>query len=211
MIDTPKSSLPEGGPPPLPSGQPGQPDQPGQVGRLGRLVEVPEDVLADLLKGSGQTVEEFLRANGAKIQTGREFRKRATAAKWSRMWLAASTLFCLVSLIAGRDFEDAISFLLLGAMTCVEFKVRDWFLKGDSRGAVYGYWNQTLFAALFLIYGAYHYFTASVPQTATDMLDASYTPMALQASKLFYVTIGVVGATGQYILALYYRRSLRRD
>ena len=110
-----------------------------------------EDVLQALLKGSGQTVEEFLRANRAKIQIGREFQKRANAAKWSRLWLAASTLFCLIPLISGRDFEDAISVLLLGAMTCMEFKVRDWFLKGDSRAAVFGYWNQTLFAGLFLI------------------------------------------------------------
>jgi hypothetical protein len=182
-------------PPPLPSA---------------RLVEIPEDVLQGLLKDSGQTVEEFLRAHQAQIQTGREFQKCATAAKWSRLWLAASTLFCLISLISGRDLEDAISVLLLGAMTCVEIKVRDWFMKGDSRGAVYGYWNQTLFAALFLIYGAYHYFTVSAPQTMTDMLDASYTPIVLKLSKLFYCTVGIVGATAQYVLALYYKRSLRK-
>jgi len=192
---TPKSPLLKTGPPPLPST---------------RLVEIPEDALQDLLNGSGQTVEEFLRAQRAKILTGRGFQKRAKAAKWSRLWLAASTLFCLVSLISGRDIEDAISVLFLGAMTCVEFKVHDWFSKGDSRGAVYGYWNQTLFAGLFLIYGAYHFLAASAPQTMTDMLDASYTPIVLQLSKLFYGTVGIVGATAQYVLALYYKRSLRK-
>lgn len=181
-------------PPPLPSA---------------RLVEVPEDALQGLLKDSGQTVEGFLRAHRAKIQTGREFQKRANAAKWSRLWLMASTLFSLVSFISGRDLEDAICVLLLGAMTCVEFKVRNWFLQGDPRGAIYGYRNQALFACLFLVYGTYHYFTVSAPQAATDMLDASYTPILLQLSKLFYVVIGVAGAIGQYVLALYYRRSLK--
>jgi hypothetical protein len=196
MTDSQKSPLPKSGPPPLPSA---------------RLVEIPEDALQRLLEGSGQTVEEFLRANRARIQTGREFQKRANAAKWSRLWLAASTFFCLMSLISGRDLEDAISLILLGAMTCVEFKVRDWFLKGDSRGAVYGYWNQTLFALLFLIWGAYHYFTATTPEAAADILDASYTSAALQLSKLFYVVVGIAGAIGQYVLALYYKRSLRKN
>jgi hypothetical protein len=196
VTETPKSPLLKTGPPPLPST---------------RLVEIPEDALQDLLNGSGQTVEGFLRAQQARIRTGRGFQKRATAAKWSRLWLAASTLFCLVSLISGRDIEDAISVLLLGAMTCVEFKVHDWFSKGDSRGAVYGYWNQTLFASLFLIYGAYHFLTASAPQTMTDMLDASYIPIVLKLSKLFYGTVGIVGATAQYALALYYKRSLRKN
>jgi len=186
-----KSPVQKSVPPPLPSS---------------RLVEIPEDVLQGLLKGSGQTVDEFLRAHQGQIQTGREFLKRATAAKWSRLWLAASTFFCLVSLISGRDFEDAISVVFLGAMTCVEFKVREWFLKGDSRGAVYGYWNQTLFAILFLIYGAYHFF--ATPQTMTDMLDPSYTPIVLKLSKVFYGTVGIVGASAQYLLALYYKRSL---
>lgn len=96
-------------------------------------------------------------------------------------------------------------------MTCVEFKVHDWFSKGDSRGAVYGYWNQTLFAGLFLIYGAYHFFSASAPQTITDMLDASDAHIVLQLSKVFYGTVGLVGATAQYGLALYYKGSLRKN
>jgi hypothetical protein len=196
ISDTPESPRVKSVPPPLLSA---------------RLVEIPEDVLAGLLKDSGQTVEEFLRAHRGRIQTGRVFQKRANAAKWSRLWLALSTFFCLISLIFGRDLEDAISVLLLGAMTCVEFKVHDWFLKGDSRGAVYGYWNQTLFACLFLIYGAYHYFTVSAPETATEVLGAGYTPMVLQLSKLIYAIVGIVGATGQYVLALYYKRSLRKN
>jgi hypothetical protein len=190
-------------PPPLP----GPPLTPPST----RLVEIPEDVLANLLKGTGQSVEEFLQANRSRIQTGRDFQKRARAAKWSRMWLAASTLFCIVSFITGRDVEDAISALLLGSMTCVEFKVHDWFLEGDLRGAIYGYWNQTLFAVLFLVYGAYHYFGPAAPQAATDLLDASYTPVILQLSKIFYATVGIAGAIGQYVLALYYKRSLRRN
>ncbi len=190
----PKNPPPGTGPPPLPSN---------------RLVEVPEEALQELLNGSGRTVEEFLQAQRAKIRTGRGFEKRANAAKWSRLWLAASTLFCLVSLVSGGDIEDGISVLLLGAMTCVEFKVHDWFSKGDSRGAVYGYWNQTLFACLFLIYGAYHFFTASASASMMDMLDASYTPLVLKGMKLFYAIVGFVGATGQYLLALYYKRSLR--
>jgi hypothetical protein len=194
--DTPDKSPLKSGPPPLPSA---------------RLVEVPEDALQALLQGSGQTVEEFLRANRARIQTGREFQKRANAAKWSRLWLAASTLFCLVSLVTGRDIEDLISLVLLGSMTCVEFKVRNWFLNGDPRGAIYGYWNQTLFAALFLIYGAYHFVTASTPRSATEMLDASYAPLVLQLSRIFYAVVGLVGAAGQYALALYYKRSLRQN
>ncbi|MGA3169503.1 MAG: hypothetical protein ABSE62_00675 [Chthoniobacteraceae bacterium] len=196
VTETPKSPLLNTGSPPLPST---------------RLVEIPEDALQDLLNGSGQTVEGFLQAQRAKIRTGRGFEKRANVAKWSRLWLAASTLFCLISLISGRDIEDAISVLLLGAMTCVEFKVHDWFSKGDSRGAVYGYWNQTLFAGLFLIYGAYHFFSASAPQTITDMLDASDAHIVLQLSKVFYGTVGLVGATAQYGLALYYKGSLRKN
>jgi len=196
VTGTPKSPLLKTSPPPSPST---------------RLVEIPEDALQELLNASGQTVQEFLRAQAARIRTGRGFEKRANAAKWSRLWLAASTLFCLVSLISGRDIEDAISVLLMGAMTCVEFKVHDWFSKGDSRGAVYGYWNQTLFAGLFLIYGAYHVFTASAPQTISDVLDASYAPLIIKLSKLFYGTVGIVGATAQYVLALYYKRSLPKN
>jgi hypothetical protein len=175
-----------------------------------RLVEVPEDLLQDLLKASGQTVDGFLRAHRVEIQTGQEFQKRANAAKWSRLWLAASTLFCLISLISGGNLEDAISVLLLGAMTCVEFKVRGWFLKGDPRGAIYGYWNQTLFAALFVIYGVYHVFAASAPASVTDMIGAGYTHAVIQASRLFYGIVGMVGAIAQYLLALYYKRSLPR-
>ena len=196
VTETPKSPLPKTGPPPLPST---------------RLVEIPEDALQELLNGSGQTVQGFLQAQRAKIRTGRGFEKRANAAKWSRLWLAVSTLFCLISLISGRDIEDAIGVLLLGAMTCVEFKVHDWFSKGDSRGAVYGYWNQTVFAGLFLIYGAYHFFAASELQTMTDMFDASFTPIVLKLSKLFYGAVGIAGATGQYLLALYYKRIVQKD
>ncbi len=193
--ETPKNPIPGGAPPPLPSS---------------RLVEVPEDALRGLLKNTGLTVEEFLLTHRVKIQTGREFQKRANAAKWSRLWLAASALFCLYSLVTDHDIEDGISLVLLSAMTWMEFRVHEWFLRGDSRGATYGYWNQTLFSVLFLIWGAYHFFTATVPPEASDMLDASSATLALQISKLFYVIVGLVGATGQYILALYYKRSVRK-
>ena len=43
------------------------------------------------------------------------------------------------------------------------------------------------------------------------MIDAASVPIVLQLSKLFYAMVGIVGATAQYLLALYYKRTPRTN
>ena len=94
-------------------------------------------------------------------------------------------------------------------MTFVECKVYTWFLAGDRRGASYGYWNQTLFAVLFLAYGAYHCVVITpMPEVVQD-IGGVYAEYFVTLSRITYGVIGLVGGGFQYMLACYYKRSLK--
>ena len=172
-----------------------------------KLVQVPEVELRRLLESQGETLEGFLGKATATIKAGMEYQKRARTAYWSILWLGASTLFSLLGFLSAHDIEDLLSALLLGGMTFLETRVRKWFLEGDKRAAHYGYWNQTLFAVLFLVYGAYHMFHTEVPRELTEVLGSQYDSLYGQMSMVTYGVIGLVGGTCQYALALYYRRA----
>ena len=174
-----------------------------------KLLQIPEETLEELLAKAGiqQSPEEFLAGIQDTLQAGKNYQKRAGAAYWSTIWLGISAGFSLISFLLDHNLEDGISTALLGTMTYTESQVRIWFLKADPRAAVYGYWNQCLFAALFLIYGGYHYFTVTVPPEVTQAVGSQLDGVFLQTAKLSYAAIGIVGGACQYLLALYYRRS----
>jgi hypothetical protein len=172
-----------------------------------KLVEVPEAELRRLLENNGETLEGFLRRSTPKIEAGKNYQKRAKSAYWSILWLGTSTLFSLICFLSSHSIEDFLSTLLLGGMTYVETRVRTWFLEGDARAAVYGYWNQTTFAVLFLIYGGYHVLHTEVPNELNEYLGGQYDALYSQISKMGYAVIGLVGGTCQYLLALHYRRA----
>jgi len=185
---------------------------------INKLIPVPREQLEQLLKdaGSQQSIEQFLNRSEiqAAIQTDLIYKKRANAARWSRLWLLASALFSFVSFLSSRGMEDGIATLLLGGMTVLEFKVHDWFLQTDPRGPRWGYRNQTLFALLFLLWGGYYFlFPPSLKEMAGLGLSeeglGGLTGTIQKLEQIFYVIIGVVGALGQYILALYYRRACK--
>lgn len=159
-----------------------------------------------MLERNGETLEDFLGRSTAKIEAGKSYQKRAGSAYWSIVWLGASTLFSLVGFLSSYSLEDLLSTLLLGGMTVVETRVRKWFLEGDARGAIFGYWNQTLFALLFLVYGGYHFLHTEVPKELTEALGSQYDALYSQMSRIGYAVIGLVGGACQYALALYYRR-----
>jgi hypothetical protein len=133
--------------------------------------------------------------------------KRARAAYWNRFWLLLSTLVTVASFLLGPNVEDFISGVLLIGMTIVEFKVYTLFLEADVRGATYGWWNQCLFASLFLVYGGYHGTFVSVSPAIQEMVDPSMISSVTNIERLSYYTIGVIGAAGQFWLACYYRRA----
>jgi hypothetical protein len=145
------------------------------------------------------------------------FARRARAAYWSRFWLVLSAIVSWISFVMGPDIEGLIAGVLLTGMTVVEFRVRMFFLSGDERGAVYGWWNQCLFAALFLIYGGYHGTYVTISPSIHQMLDSvvnlygldesDVLPMLTNDVSLCYYTIGLVGAICQFWLACYYRRA----
>jgi hypothetical protein len=172
-----------------------------------KLVQVPEAELRRLLESRGETLEGFLGKATATIKAGVEYQKRAGTAYWSILWLGASTLFSLLCFLSDHAIEDLLSTLLLGGMTFVETRVRKWFLEGDARAAIYGYWNQTLFAVLFLIYGGYHFIHTEVPRELAETLGSQYDSLYGEMSMITYAVIGLVGGTCQYALALYYRRA----
>ncbi|MEO6054019.1 MAG: hypothetical protein ABIP97_08415 [Chthoniobacterales bacterium] len=177
-----------------------------------RLVQIPRDALVDLLAEAGreETPEEFLNQQHlrAVIEKGDNFQKRARAAYWSRFWLALSAAVSLVSLFATQSREDLICVIVLGAMTVVEVKVYQWFLEGDNRAPVWGWYNQCLFSFLFLIYGSYHFLAVSEPSEIIKDLGPAVGSLYVNMSRLFYAAIGIGGAIGQFILALYYRSSI---
>ena len=181
-----------------------------------RLIQVPEDVLKDLLRRAGiqDDPQQFLNSHKHKVTAGEIYQKRAKVAYWSIMWLGFSTMFSLFGFVLYRDFEDFISLVILGAMTYTEFRVRKWFIEGDIRGSIYGYWNQTGFAVFFLIYGAYHTLTPpellSNPQLA-ELAGQELMNMVGMMTKISYALIGIVCGACQYSLALYYKRSLHPE
>jgi hypothetical protein len=170
-----------------------------------KLIQIPEDTLLCLLEKAGQDPAEFFNVQNARVAMGTAYQKRANAAVWSILWLSLSTLFSAVSFLTGFDPEDIIAAVLLGGMTIMEIKVRGWFLAGDPNGARFGYWNQSLFACLFLVYGAYHYNAGSVSPEVAQAI-GPYSDTFLWVSKATYASIGVIGAAGQYWLARYYKR-----
>lgn len=187
-----------------------------------KLVQIPESSLEALLREAGRTesVEDYLRSAEiqASVQAGHRLLKRARAAYWSRFWLLFSALVTWVSFLLGPDLEGFISGVLLTGMTVVEFKVHSLFLAADMRGAIYGWWNQCLFSLLFLIYGGYHGFFVSISpdirstvaglagQSGGDQdFVSTLLPMILIWERIFYFTVAIVGALGQFCLACYYR------
>lgn len=172
-----------------------------------KLVQVPESELKRLLVANGETLEGFLSKSSGTVEAGQQYQKRARSAYWSILWLGASTLFSLIGFVTSFSLEDLLSTLLLGGMTVVETRVRKWFLAGDVRASLYGYWNQTLFALLFLLYGGYHALHPEVPKELTQMMGGDYDVLYTQVSRMSYAMIGVVGAICQYALALHYRRA----
>ena len=77
------------------------------------------------------------------------FARRARAAYGSRFWLLISAVVSWISFVMGPDVEGFIAGVLLTGMTVVEFRVRAFFLAGDDRAPIWGWWNQCLFAVLF--------------------------------------------------------------
>jgi len=183
---------------------------------INKIIPVPREQLEQLLReaGSQQTIEQFLNRTEiqAAIQTNKLYQKRAAAARWSRIWLLASTLFSLGSFVSSPNPEDGIASLLLGGMTVLEFKVHSWFLQIDPRGPLWGFRNQCLFAFLFLAWGFYHYL---VPPSAKELGGmglgelgmGDLTAMVQNLERIFYAVVGTIGALGQTILAFYYRRA----
>jgi hypothetical protein len=143
------------------------------------------------------------------------FARRARAAYGSRFWLFLSAVVSWIIFVMGPDVEGFIAGVLLTGMTVVEFRVHAFFLAGDERGPVYGWWNQCLFAALFAIYGWYHgtYVTITpLLQHAVDAVlplygleESDVLPLVTTYVSLFYYLIGVVGMVCQFGLACYYR------
>jgi hypothetical protein len=175
---------------------------------MSRLVSIPEETLAALLREAGrpESVETFLASAEMRtaIALGEKLRRRARAAYWSRFWLFFSAAVSWLGFVGVWDVEDLIAAVLLTGMTVVEFKVYRFFLAADPRGAIYGWWNQCLFAFLFAIYGAYHAAHPAVPSFAGTYVDPDMMPILIQIDRLSYAIIGLVGAGGQFALACYY-------
>ena len=176
---------------------------------MSKLIHIPESALETLLREAGRTesVADYLRSAEVQstIQAGQRLLKRARAAYWSRFWLFFSALVTWVCFVSGPDLEGFISGVLLTGMTVVEFKVYSLFLAADVRGAIYGWWNQCLFAFLFLIYGGYHGTFVSISPDVRGMVDPDTLPLLVSMEQVFYYTVAIVGAGGQFCLACYYR------
>ncbi len=175
------------------------------------LIQIPREQLEKLLKeaGNSQSVEQFLNQTGIQeaVATHEIYNKRARAARWSRIWLLISAFISASSFLSGPNPEDAIATLLLGGMTVLEFRVHTWFLQTDPRAPLWGYRNQCLFALLFLAYGAYHVLVPTPSTELAEFAGENLTGAIEHLETIIYTAIGVGGAMGQYILALYYRRA----
>jgi hypothetical protein len=180
---------------------------------MSKLVHVPEASLEALLREAGHTesVEAYLASTEVRdaVRSGNRLLKRANVAYWSRFWLFASAAVTWLGFLLSPDLEGFVAGVLLTGMTILEFKVHTLFLQADVRGAIYGWWNQCLFAALFLVYGGYHGTYVSIPPEAQDMVNADSLPMLVPFVRLTYYSIALVGATGQFCLACYYRMAQR--
>lgn len=178
------------------------------------LIQIPKEQLEKLLRESGsqQTTEQFLNQTAIQdaVRTHALYQKRAKAARWSRIWLLASTLFSAASFFSSPNPEDAISTLLLGGMTLLEFKIHTWFLQSDPRAPLWGYRNQSLFAILFLAYGTYHVLVPTSARELEGLGVENLGGMVQHLEQITYATIGLVGGVGQYLLACYYRRVTRK-
>ena len=177
------------------------------------LTQIPRHQLEKLLHEDGrhQTVEEFL--NQPEIHLAVKisdlYGKRAKAAAWSRLWLLASTLLSAASFLSSPNPEDFVAMILLGGMSVLEFKVHSWFLQNDTRGPFWGYRNQCLFALLFLAYGIYHFLNPTPHQELAKLGMHNLDGAVESLEKIVYAVIGIGGATGQYMLALYYRKAAK--
>lgn len=180
------------------------------------ILHIPRELLVSLMGEAGRTEspEEFLGDASVQreIKTGASFVKRARAAFWSRFWLLFSAIIAGGSLAINRTLEDVITVLIFSGMTVVEFRVHQWFLAGDSRAPTWGSWNQCLFALTFLVWGTYHFFTFAVPAETAEAIAmagmANYEMYVVGIYKAFYAAVGIAGATGQFILALYYLKTV---
>jgi hypothetical protein len=172
-----------------------------------RILQIPEETLAALLKKAGIPMPplDFLKGHAPVIAIGLAYQKRAKSAYWSQMWLGISAAGAGLSVLFSWGIEDLLSFALLAGMTVVETRVRKWFQAGDPRGAVVGYRNQCAFALLFLVYGAYHSFTVTVPTDLAAALGAPAAAFYVQGTRAMYAILGLGGCLGQYLLARYYR------
>ena len=180
---------------------------------MSKLVHIPETALAQLLREAGRTesVETFLATAEvqAAVRFGDRLTRRANAAYWSRFWLLFSAALSWAGLLGGPDVGGFIAAVLLTGMTVVEYRVHRLFLAADPRGAVYGWWNQCLFAFLFLVYGAYYGTFVTIPPVLNGMVDETMTATVLQAERMSYYAVGFIGACGQFWLACYYRAATR--
>jgi hypothetical protein len=161
--------------------------------------------------GHAESVDAYLASAEvqAAVVLGEKLVRRANAAYWSRFWLLFSAVVSWLGFLGEWDAEDLIAAVLLTGMTGVEFKVYQFFRAADVRGAIYGWWNQCLFSALFLVYGAYHAIFVTVPPTLAELVDPASLPMVTEVERLSYAAIGVIGAIGQFWLASYYRAARR--
>jgi hypothetical protein len=147
------------------------------------------------------------------------FARRARAAYGSRFWLLISAVVSWISFVMGPDVEGFIAGVLLTGMTVVEFRVRAFFLAGDDRAPIWGWWNQCLFAVLFVIYGGYHGTYVTITPSIQRMLDfvvgvygldeADVQPLLTAYISFCYYAIAVVGGAAQFWLACYYRLARR--
>ena len=143
--------------------------------------------------------------------------RRARAAFWSRLWLVLSALVAWASFAFGPDLEGFIESILLTGLSVVEFKVYDLFRSEDLRAARIGWWNQCVFAALFVIYGVYHGTVVTISPMLQQLVDAALAAQGTDESmlqpslhddvQLCYYSIAVVGGAGQFWLACFYRRA----
>jgi hypothetical protein len=180
---------------------------------MSKLFQIPESSLEALLREAGrkESVEDYMRSVEVRleVQKGQRLLKRARAAYWSRFWLLLSALVSWSSFLSKPDPEGFVIGAVLTGMTVVEFRVYSLFLAADKRGSSYGWWNQCLFALMFLLYGGYHGTFVSAPADLGGMIDPDMFPMIESSERLIYYTIAIVGAAGQFCLACYYRAARR--
>jgi hypothetical protein len=141
--------------------------------------------------------------------------RRARAAYWSRFWLVLSAIVSWLSFLLGPTFEGFLAAALLTGMSIAEFQVYRLFRADDLRAAAIGWWNQCLFAALFVIYGGYHGLFVTISPGLRQAVDTALelrgmdetmmVPSLHDDVRLCYFAIALVGGIGQFGLACFYR------